>query len=192
MEQAKILEFSPDQMTLYDIMLAAQNADDGNVDLSEDDQAKLGELFRTKVDAYQYYFDSEDALIAEKQGKIDVLQAMIDRHQEAIDRANARKEAAQKVLLFNMNNFGFKKVSGNDWTYSIRETKALEITDKFYKNPDESIFEAFPQFVRKKESKVTYEWQKNELKKAIESGEFKVNFAKIQVNQHLKCDSKGR
>lgn len=197
MGNAKILEFNPEQftpeqMSIYEIMLEAQNAETGDVDLSKEALEKLGELFKTKVDAYQYYFDSEDALIAEKQGRIDVLMTMIARHQTAIDQAQARRDKAEEFLIASMKRFGYEKLAGNDWAFSLRKYPKLEITDPFYKNPNEKIWEAFPDLVRRKESEVTFEWNKNELKKRVEDGSIKVNFAKIDPNEKLQTKSKGR
>lgn len=177
--------------TLYQIMQMAQNVDDGTIELSKEAEAQLADLFHNKVDAYKYYLASEDSLIGQKKALITVLESLIDEHQQAIDLADKRSRACQSHLLSLMNAFNFTKIAGEHWTFKIRESKAVEIIHPEFEKPDAALYELFPDFIRRKEA-VTYSWNKLDLRAAIESGEQDIGFAKVNINQHLKTESKGK
>jgi hypothetical protein len=178
---------------LFDVVQRIHNAENEFApELTKEEWDEVNKIFEEDVDAFKICMAAEDSFIAQKEAAIESLQKLIDEHQKQIEYAEKRKGRYSELLLKIMRMGNFEKISGRNWTFWIKKTDVLDITDKDFKDPSESLWKQFPQFIRRKESQVTYSWKKDDLKKAIKAGEIKVHFANLKINEHLNCNSKGR
>lgn len=163
--------------SMADLLKTLNDSDQGLVELTDEDLVRLGEHLRDKIDTYKYMFEKFDGEIARHAARITELQ----ERKRALE---ANKERLSSYLLYHMKEFGFEKLSGEDYVVKLQNRTDVELLME--RDPEEFDLRSNPMFVHQKLS-----WNKMALKEFVKSGEpTSAQYGKITTKPHLRWTTK--
>ena len=147
-------EITP-KMTMAQILALMSAVDDGSLELSDDDMKLLGSRLELKVDGYQAVLEQYELDAAR-------LARRIKEFQEAKAMVVARFERLEKLLSYHMQAHGLKKMPGEDYKVTLKSSQSVVPR----REPEMKDYLEHKDFVKR-----SFEWKKNEIKKAIKAGD---------------------
>jgi hypothetical protein len=147
--------FIKPEMSLPMILDLMTQVDEGLILATNEELEALMGRATTKIDSYKFMEDEYED-IEER------LAIRIKDFQAAKKTVNTKKKNLEKLLVYSMQKNGFTKFKGEDYKVSLRNSKSIETK----REPCPKDIEIAPEFV-----KISYEWKKTEIKKAMEKGD---------------------
>lgn len=146
-------------MSLNDILTAMDAVDRGVLALTEEQAVMLRELLLAKVDGCKFVLDS----LEDEAKRHDEYAA---EHGEAADQARSKKAWLEQKITQAMLKGEFLTLPGKEFQVRLHKSESLRIEAE----PTPELAAILPEFVRVRESVVTYEWDKVAVKKAMSDG----------------------
>jgi len=157
--------FIKPEMSLPMILDLMTQVDEGVVSASNEELETLMGRATTKIDSYKFIED-------EYEDVEERLAVRIKEFQAAKKTVSNKKNNLKKLLVYSMQKNGFTKFKGEDYKVHLLKTKSID--PKREPRPMDVVIA--PELV-----KVTYEWKKTEIKKAMEKGdEFATAIASVK------------
>lgn len=156
--------------TLDEILHKMRLMDDEVVNMEIDEHQDLGDQLKEKIDSYKEVIDRFGALADHIGNKIDFLSDMKNSFEQ-------KQKAVAKLLLFNLEKYGFEKMPGTEYTVHIIKSKSTETSKKC----EAADLIAYDGYVRTK-----FEWDKVKIKSDFDKNEKLKEIAAIQENKSIK------
>lgn len=167
--------------TLGVLLERLQEADDGLLNLNEDQAKALVADLAEKVDAYKYVDEKFESEIARLASRI----ADFQEHKKALE---SNRKRLRELMLFHMESKGFEKLPGNAYSVSKVMRRDIELT---LGDPTPELYRKFPDLIKR-----SYAWNNSAVKAAIKANpddieiqsfgrEIKTSFIKFSVRKDL-------
>lgn len=124
--------------------------------LSQEEHQELGAALRSKVDGCAAYLDR----LADD---IERHKRYAREHTEKAKSLEAGMEKFKDYIVYSMRAGDFEKLTGEEFSFSIRKSEAIEVT----READASDYAVMPEAIRWKES---FSWDKTALKELAKRG----------------------
>lgn len=162
-------------MPLWECIETLDRMGRGLLELTGDEMRDLGTVTKSKVDGYKQFTDMAGAV-----GE------MIGKWEDEL--AQARKALESKVSGLKghmqqlMTDFGFTKLPGHVYKAWLQKSPPRLVMRPEYSKPDVALFTKFPSYM-----KITYSWDNEMVKKAIQAGETQfAEFATVEQGTSLR------
>ena len=164
----------PKKKTLGDILSSLQQADDGLLSFTEEQQRSVVEDLKDKVDSYKYIDDKFDAEIT----RLDEQMKMIAEVKKSLQNNKAK---LRELMAFHMVQNNFEKLPGQMFQVSLVRRNDVDLTITNEPN-EELLLEYGPQFINK-----TYSWNTTSLKRAVKADpEAYAKFGTFKEKSHVQ------
>lgn len=149
-------ELTQTPKTLADILAYLDAADSGLIDATPEQMAEMGALLVAKVDNTAEVIDE----LKYQAKRLRIASAKLAKGKRQV---LARIDRLKEYMAYHMKAASFTQIPGEAWKVRLTSSKSVK---PLIEKPDLPCAITFPQFVR-----VKYEWDKEALAAAIESGD---------------------
>ncbi len=164
------LEIKP-KMTMSEILLLMQAADEGMAALSIEEMEDLADRLEDKVDGYQHYIDKCEWEAKRLDMRIKDFTAT---KKTLLNRGSNLK----KLLAIHMQKHSFKFLRGNDHKASLTVSKKVKVTPK----ATSALYLEYSDFMT-----LSYKWDKKKIGAALKKGnEIALRIAEIKKTYGCK------
>jgi hypothetical protein len=166
------------KLSTLQIMDLIEQAQDGLINLSDEELKFLGVKLREKPDNFKSFFDLA-------QMHVDMLKTKENEIKEKRQAIEKTIERAKDFLIKMMQEFKYEKLSGTFYEISLRETKKIETLVE----PTPELFARMPPGLIKR----SYSWDKLECKNYLKGSDAEdlKDLVKQEKNYHLSIKVKG-
>ncbi len=159
------------KMSLPEILLLMQAADEGMAMLSIEEMGELADKLEDKVDGYEFYIDKCEWEVAR-------LDMRIKAFTDAKRTINNRILNLKKLLAIHMQKHSFKFLRGVDSKAVLTTSKRVKVTPK----ATSDLYLVYSEFM-----KLSYKWDKKKLGAALKKGsELAAKIAEIKKTYGCK------
>lgn len=152
-------------------------ADEGLLELTDEDLQELGKELFKKVDSYHY-------LLEKFEGEIERYTKRIAEFQEKKKNLQASKDRLKELLMYNMSVNKFEMLSGDDYQVKMHRRKDVDVN--VTGDPTVMQYNTMPALVKQK-----FVWNNAAIKAGVKSGELDETYGAVVERPYLRWGVKG-